>query len=584
MGTSIFGSAVRRTEDPRFLRGESRYVEDVPVEGCLRAVFVRSSLAHARVLGLDLGPARAMPGVAGVYAAADLDLPPLEASGSVTDPATFAMPSLAADVVRFVGQPLALVVAETLALALDAAEAVLPDLEPLPAVIGVEDAVAPDAPLLFPATGSNAAETFEERWDDDVLEGADVVVRARIVNPRVAPVPMEPNAFLAIPGADGAFTAYASTQIPFDVRDDLADLLGLARERVRVIAPDVGGGFGAKLSLYGEQRAVARAAAILGRPVRWVETRSESMTALTHGRSQVQTIELGARADGTIVGLRADLLGDMGAFPLATYLVPTTRRMLSGVYRIPRIACRGRAVVTNTTPVAPYRGAGRPEASALLERAVDLLAAELGMDPVEVRRRNLIPADAFPYETDVGERYDSGDYGAALDLALAMADVPARRRDQEDRRARGDRRLLGIGVATYVEITGFSPEFASVEAEEDGSVVVKVGTSAHGQGHETAFAQLASGLLGVPMEAVRVVHSDTGVVPRGQGTYGSRSLQIGGSAVWGASEDLLRKARAIAAHALEVHADDVVAADGRFHVTGAPDRGIAWSEVARIAR
>lgn len=584
MGTSIFGSAVRRTEDPRFLKGQSRYVEDIAIEGALRAVFIRSQVAHGRLLGLDATEASGMPGVVGIFTASDLDLPDIPPSGSVLDPLALVMPVLAKEIVRYVGQPIAVVIAETLAQALDAAEVVLPDLDPLPAAIGVEDSAAEGAPPLFPSTGSNVVETIEERWDEDVLAGSEVVVRARIVNQRLAPAPMETNAAAVVPGDDGAFTMYVSTQVPFDVRDDIADLLDVPRERFRVIAPDVGGGFGTKLQVYPEYHVVATLAKRLGRPVRWSESRSESMTSLVHGRAQVQTVELGALRDGTLVGMRADILADMGAYPLATYLVPTTRRMLSGVYRIPAIASRGRAVVTPTTPIAAYRGAGRPEAAALVERAMDLLAAELDMDAIELRRMNLIPSDAFPYETAVGERYDIGDYAAALDLAIQMADVPARRAEQAQRRASGDRTALGIGVAVYVEITGFSPEFGSVEMDDAGKVTVITGTSPHGQGHETAFAQLASGLLGVPMGDVKVVHSDTGAVPRGQGTYGSRSLQIGGTAVWHASEEVLRKGRAIAAHALEVHSDDLVAYDGGFHVTGAPDRALAWSEIAVLAR
>ncbi|MFM8943945.1 MAG: xanthine dehydrogenase family protein molybdopterin-binding subunit [Actinomycetota bacterium] len=583
MGTSIFGSAVRRTEDPRFLRGEGRYTENIPVEGSLRAVFVRAQVAHARVLGIDVAEASAMPGVVGVYVAADLDLTPIPPSGSVADPLAFRMPVLADDVVRYVGQPVALVVADTLAHAQDAAEVVIPDLDPLPAAVDLEAAAAPGAPALFPEVGTNVAEEISERWDEDVLAGAEVVVRGRFVNQRLAPAPLETNAAAFLPEGDG-WTMYVSTQVPFDVRDDVAETLGVKREALRVIAPDVGGGFGTKLQVYPEYHALAAVARRLGRAVRWSESRSESMTALVHGRAQVQTVELGAMRDGTLVGMRADILADMGAFPLATYLVPTTRRMLSGVYRIPRIASRGRAVVTPTTPIAAYRGAGRPEAAALVERAMDLLAADLGMDPVALRRRNLIPADAFPYETAVGETYDVGDYERALDRALDLAGVAARRRALGARRARGDTLALGIGIAVYVEITGFSPEFGSVEVHEDGGATVLTGTSPHGQGHETAFAQLASGLLGIPFERVRVVHSDTGVVPRGQGTYGSRSLQIGGSAVWNASEDLLTRARTIAAHALEVHADDVVVGEGRLEVAGAPDRAITWSDLATIAR
>jgi carbon-monoxide dehydrogenase large subunit len=372
--------------------------------------------------------------------------------------------------------------------------------------------------------------------------------------------------------------------VPFDVRDDLAGALGVAKDRVRVIAPDVGGGFGAKLEVYPEYLAVAKAAQILGRPLRWFETRSESMLSLTHGRAQVQQVEIGARRDGSIVGMRVELLSDMGAYPRAAYLPPITLEMLAGVYTIPRIACRGTTVVTNATPVAPYRGAGRPEACALVERAVDLVAAELGMDPIEVRRANLIPADAFPYTTSVGTTYDVGDYGRALDEAVRIADIPALRAEQAARRARQDHLALGIGVSVYVEITAFAEkEFGAVEVHADGTATVLTGLSPHGQGHETSLAQLVSGVLGIAFEDVRVIHSDTGLVPRGSGTYGSRSLQLGGTAVFERSREILAKATTIAAHLLEVDEADVTTNGAGLGISGAPDRSLSWGELATAA-
>jgi carbon-monoxide dehydrogenase large subunit len=582
MSTSIFGSVVLRTEDPRFLRGQGRYTDNLMADGAVRASFVRSMMAHARLLSVDTSAAAGMPGVAAVLAATDLDLLPQPPSGTVAGP--FQRPVLARDTVRFVGEPIAVVLAESLGQAQDAAENVAVEYEPLPAVVGPEAALGGDAPLLFPEAGSNLADGFETDWDADVLAGADVVIRARILNQRLAPVPMEANAMLAVPEDDGGLTVWVSTQVPFDVRADLAEWLGLAKDRIRVIASDVGGGFGAKLAIYPEYLVCAAAAVRIGRPVRWMETRSESMVNMTHGRAQLHDVELGARRDGSLVGLRVDILADMGAYPTATYLPPTTQMMLSGVYRIPRIACRGRSVVTNTTPVAPYRGAGRPEATALLERSMDLLAAELGMDPVEVRRRNLIPSDAFPHETAAGTTYDVGDYERSLDEALRLSGYERLREEQASRRARGDRVQLGIGLSTYVEVTGFAREFGSVEVDADGTATVRTGISPHGQGHETSFAQIASGILGIAFDRVRVIHSDTGLVPSGEGTYGSRSLQIGGSAVWNASQAVLEKARRIAAHLLEVAEADVVAQeDGRIGVAGAPDRALTWAELAAIA-
>jgi carbon-monoxide dehydrogenase large subunit len=589
---SMFGVPALRSEDPRFLRGEARYLENVAIEGALRAVFVRSIMPHGTLNGLHgLDQARTMPGVAAVYCADDLAIPPLPPSGNVEAPDAgeldrpFLWDALARDRVRFAGQTIAVVAADSLAHAEDAAEVVLPEIEPLPVVNDVERAVAHDAPVLFPDIGTNVAHTFDHAWDENVLEGADVVVRARFVNQRVAPVPMETNGIAVVPGDGDEWTVWVSTQVPFDVRDDLAELLGVDRKLVRTIAPDVGGGFGSKLQIYPEYLVVAKTAQLLGRPVRWSESRSESMFSLTHGRAQVHHVEIGARRDGAIVGVRADLLADMGAYPIGAFLPSTTAEMLGGVYAIPRVAYRGRSVVTNGTPVGPYRGAGRPEATALIERAVDMTAAELGMDPVEVRRRNLVPSDAFPYTTATGMTYDVGDYSATLDDALGVVGYQRARAEQALRRGRGDRRALGIGVACYVEITSFSSkEFAAVEVAEDGRVTVRTGASSHGQGHETAFAQIASSTLGVSFDDVRVVHSDTALVERGAGTWGSRSLQAGGTSVYERSTEVVDKARAIAAHALEVDPADIDGPrDGGFRVTGAPDRGVTWAELAAIA-
>jgi carbon-monoxide dehydrogenase large subunit len=505
----------------------------------------------------------------------------VEAPGGELD-APFDREVLARDRLRYVGEPFAVVIADTRELGEDAAELIWPDAEPLEHVSDAEVAAADGAPLLFPAIGTNVAHRFEHGWDHDVLAGADVVVRGRFVNQRLAPVPMEANGIAVIPGDDGGFMVWVSTQVPFDVRNDIAELLGVERQQVHTIAPDVGGGFGAKVPVYPEYLVVARAAALVHRPVRWFETRSESMLSLWHGRGQVQHVEIGARRDGTLVGMRVD----MGAYPLAAFLPTTTGEMLAGVYRIPKIAYRGSAVVTNTTPIGAYRGAGRPEAAACVERAVDLVAAELALDPVEVRRRNLIPPDAFPYRTAAGTTYDSGDYAKALDEAVRLAGYDEVRAEQRERRSRDDHLMLGIGVATYVEITSFSSkEFAQVDVEDDGTVTVYAGTSSHGQGHETAFAQLAAGVLGVRLEEVRVIHSDTARVERGEGTWGSRSLQAGGSSVAARAADVLERARAIAAELLEVDVADLEGPDGGgLRVAGAPDRAVTWAVLASAAR
>jgi aerobic carbon-monoxide dehydrogenase large subunit len=589
---SAFGDPVLRAEDPRFLRGEGRYLENVEIPRALRAVFIRSMFPHATVNAIDgLAEARAMPGVAAVYTAEDLGIPPQPPSGNVEAPGgELALPFhrevLARDRVRYAGEPFAVVIADTLARAEDAAEVVHVDADVLPAVTDPEVAAADGAPLLWPDIGTNVAHSFEHAWDRDVLEGAEVVVRQRFVNQRVAPVPMEPNGIAVVPHPDGSWIVWVSTQIPFDIRNDLADLLGVARERVRAIAPDVGGGFGAKLLLYPEFAVTAKAAQLLERPVRWFESRSESMLSMTHGRAQIQAVEIGATRSGRLVGLRIELLADMGAYPLSAFLPTTTGEMLGGVYRIDDVAYRGRSVVTNTTPIGAYRGAGRPEAAALMERAVDMVAAELGMDPVDVRRANLVSPDAFPFTTAVGTTYDTGEYERSLDTALAMAGYEELRAEQRRRRERGDHLLLGIGLATYVEITAFpSKEFARVDVEDDGSVTVYAGTSSHGQGHETAFAQLASAVLGVRFEDVRVIHSDTALVDRGGGTWGSRSLQAGGSAVAAQAGEVADAGRRLAASVLEVDEVDLEGPiDGGFRVAGAPDRSVGWADLVAAAR
>ena len=578
----MFGVPHLRTEDPRFLRGEGRYLENIDIPGALRAVFVRSIMPHARLNGVDVSAAVAMPGVAAVYVAGDLDIAPQPPAGNV-DP-SFTREVLARDVVRFVGEPIAVVVAETSAQAEDAAEMVWPDYDLMDAVSDPEAAGSEGAPLLWPESGSNVVHRFEHQWDADPLAGADVVARGRFVNQRVAPASMETNGIAVVPEEGGGFTVWVSSQVPFDVRDDVAGALGVDRSLVRAIAPDVGGGFGAKLYTYPEYLVVARAAMALGRPVRWMETRSENLVNMTHGRAQVQTVEIGAKRDGTITGVRVEILADMGAYPIGAYLPTTTQEMLSGVYRFPVAACRGRSVVTNTTPVNAYRGAGRPEATACIERAIDLVAAELGMDPVDVRRKNLIPSDAFPYTTSSGTTYDTGDYAMSLDTALELADYTGLRREQAERRARGDHVALGIGICTYVEITAFaSKEFGSVEVHPNGTVTVVTGVSPQGQGHETAMAQIAAGILDVPFDAVRVVHSDTELVTRGAGTWGSRSLQVGGSAIVERAEAVVEQARSLASHLLEVDQADLVAVDGGFAPAGAPDRRLSWSDLAAAA-
>ncbi|MDP9340884.1 MAG: xanthine dehydrogenase family protein molybdopterin-binding subunit [Actinomycetota bacterium] len=585
MDAPVVGGAVPRAEDERFITGAARYTEDLPADGALHAVFVRAYAAHARILGIDTEEAARMPGVAGVSTAADLGLEPMWRSKKV--PEGMWRPVLAADTVRFAGEPVAVVIAETRAQAMDAAELVAVDYEPLPVVIDPTEAVRSEAPALFPDHGTNVAMTLEG-GEEGALDGAEVVVRARFVNQRVAPAPMEGNAILAIPQADGGLTVWVSTQAPFWLREELAPAVGLDKERIRVIAPAVGGAFGAKIYSCAEHVVAAALALRLRRPIRWVETRSESMVTMTHGRGQVQDVGLAARRDGTLTGIRVRVVADCGAYPGANdEIVTGTRLMATGPYRIPRVDFRADLVVTNTTPVSAYRGAGRPEATALLERAMDMLAVELDLDPAVLRRRNLLRPEQFPYTTPAGATYDTGSYQEALDQALRLAGYEELRKEQAERRERDDRVQLGVGMASYVEVTASDSapvsEYGSVEVHPDGTVTVATGISPHGQGHETSLAQIAAETLRVPFDRIQVVHSDTGLLPRGEGTWGSRSLQMAGPAVLTASQEVVEKARRIAAHLLEVNVEDVVHADGRIGIVGAPERSLSWGEIATAA-
>ncbi|MEA2277296.1 MAG: aerobic carbon-monoxide dehydrogenase large subunit [Solirubrobacteraceae bacterium] len=578
-----YGKAVRRVEDPALITGMGTYTDDVEAAGALHGAFVRSEVAHGRLAGVETSAAAQAPGVVAVYTAADLGLSPMPPG--MMAPGDMLRPILAEGVVRFQGEPIALVVAETREQAVDAAELVEVDIEPLEVLVDPERALDDGAPTLFPDHGGNLAFEAESK-DTDVLGDADVVVASRFVNQRVAAVPMEPSAALAAPDPEtGGVRVWAPIQAPHAARDVMATCIGLEKDEVRVTVPDVGGGFGARIPAYPEQIAVAAAALRLGRPVRYVESRWETMIAMQHGRAQVQHVEIGARRDGTLVGIKVRVVADCGAYPGDAVLMPyLTGQMASGVYRIPRVDFGYRCVVTNTTPIGAYRGAGRPEATALVERAMDQLAAALEMDPAELRRRNFIPPDDFPHQTVAGARYDSGEYERALDLVLEAAGYEQLRAEQAQRRQRGDTRQLGIGLATYVELTGLGVEMGACTVNEDGTVTVKTGTSPQGQGHETTWAQLVSWTLGVPMSDVRVLHSDTAHVPRGMGTMGSRTLQVGGSAMVNATREVLGKARELAAHMLEASADDIQVVPGAgLGVAGTPSAVLSWAQLASAA-
>ena len=513
---------------------------------------MRSPYAHATITGIDTSEAAAADGVLGVFTAEDLGTGGLPAFAQIHDDVPRG--ALAAGKVRYVGDPVALVVAETRALAVDAAELVDVDYDPLPAVSDLEAALAEDAPLQFEEIGTNVAARRHGKDRSDPFEGADHVVRVRMVNQRIATAPIEGNAIVVDPGGDGdVVTIWISTQHPHLSRDLLAETLGLEKDQVRVVAPHVGGAFGGKAGSGPDHGAVALAAVKLGRAVKWTETRSEAMLSM-QGRGQVQYAELGLTSEGRITALRLRMLGECGAYAGFGGSFPTgsTYIMATGVYDVPELRYDGVGVMTNTAPVGAFRGAGRPEAAACLERLMDVAADELGIEPEEIRRRNFLQPDVFPYKTKTGMNYDNGDYDLPLREALRIADVEGARAEQRRRIEAGETKLLGIGLATYVEITGFGgSEYGQVEVHPDGTATVRSGTSAHGQGHATSFSMIASDKLGIPLENIRYEQSDTAVVPTGGGTGGSRSLQIGGNAVGQAADELREKAIEIAARMLE---------------------------------
>jgi carbon-monoxide dehydrogenase large subunit len=543
--------------------------------------FVRSLLAHARI-SVDTSAARELPGVR-VFSGTDVDIGLLAPPVPVLNQ-EMGRPFVATDVVRFVGEIVAIVVSEDRASGADAAEHVRVDYDPLPVVVSPHDA-AKDETVLFADAGTNVAwRVGPPERDEALFDGSDAVVSGSLTSQRMAPCPLEPRSAAAVVGADGRLTAWLSTQAPHADLQGLSDALGLEPARIRVVAPDVGGGFGAKL-LGVEEVLVAWLATRLDRPVRWTETRSESMVALQHGRAAHLRFTLGGTHDGEIRAYRLEALQDAGAYPVVGAFLPHfIELMASGVYAIPRIEFEAQSVVTNTTPVTAFRGAGRPEACQAIERAIELFAAEIGLDSIEVRRRNFIPKGAFPYTTASGATYDSGDYEGALDLALEAADLGGLRAEQASRREQGDARKLGIGVAMYIEITNpiSETEFGEVEIRRDGGAILRTGSFSHGQGHETTFAQIASAQLGIPIESITVLKGDTDEIPKGTGTYGSKSVQIGGTAARLAADDVVVNARELAAEYLEVSADDVRldTAAGRFHVAGAPQRGVSWVELA----
>lgn len=594
MAGSILGNRVLRKEDPKFLTTGGKYVDDLLDEpllaGAAHVTYVRSSVAHGTISSIDASGALECPGVIAVLTAADLGLVPVPSDFNPM----VARGLLAIDKVRFVGEPVAVIVTERADQGEDAIEQVIIDYAVLPALVDVEEAMT-SSTLLYESTGSNVVfDTTVLGMPDNTGEaffaGCEVVVSGRFVNQRVAPCPLEVRGS-AVAWVGDRLHQWLSTQAAQSAKDTIVKTNGVAPEAVKVITPDVGGGFGAKISCDPEEALLGVISAKVGRPLRWRETRSESMMVMGHGRAQVQHVSIGGSRDGTVTHYQLHVIQDSGSFvEMGAILAPfMTRPMASAVYAIPNIECRTTSVVTNTAVTTAYRGAGRPEATAAAERAMDLFALEIGIDPAEVRRKNLIPKFMETHTTAVGQTYDVGDYEQSLDKALEVAGYADLRAEQARRRATGDAKQLGIGVSVYVEITGGVPPFgehARIEVLDDGRAVVYTGTSPHGQGHVTAWSMLAHEQTGIPMDQIDVVWGDTDLVPQGTGTMGSRSLQHGGAAVWNAAGELVDQARKLAAKLLEASESDVVLDkdSAAFHVTGTPALSKTWAELAVAAR
>jgi aerobic carbon-monoxide dehydrogenase large subunit len=594
---SILGTRVLRTEDPRFLTSGGVYTEDVVddrLTGACHVFFVRSPVAHGKIEGIDVSAALEAPGVIAVFTGADLaELPEIKPGPLFNQEMT--RPILATDKVRYVGDPVAVVVTEKAYQGEDAVELVDVDYDVLPAVVDFADAVS-DKVLVYEEAGTNVAANFGDasKLDEHLFDECEVVTTRTILNQRVAPAPMETRAAAAAWGEDGRLTAWIPNQGAQGTKGSLARLLGLKPEQVHIITPDVGGAFGAKFGADPEHALVAWAARQVGRPARWTETRFENLVAMTHGRAQQQTVTIGGKRDGTVLAYRLEIIQDSGAQVRIGAMLPfLTILMTPGPYAIPQAESVAKSVITNTTPIGAYRGAGRPEASAAIERAIDLFAAEIGADPAEVRRRNLLPPFTEPHRTKFGALYDTGDYVTALDKVLAAAGYDQLRKEQAERRARGDAMALGIGLASYVEITGMGDgeeappqENATVEVHPDGTATILTGTSPHGQGHATAWAMLASDELGIPVDKITLKWGDTDLIPEGGGTGGSRSLQHGGSAVRQASQELIEIARERAASQLEASAADLRFDVERsaFEVVGDPDASVPLAGLAEEER
>ena len=589
-----FGRSIRRKEDRRFLTGQGRYLDDLCLPGVLHAAIVRSPYAHARILGINADAAHSMPGVIAVLSSADLPecegaVPPLLDAPNLR---AYRHPALAGRVVRHVGEPVAVVVAENRYRAADAVLAVRIEWEPLQVAANVEAALRPGAPRVFEEWPNNVAGPSAGGMGsvDAGFAEAHAVIEARLTFPRVAPVPLEPRGVLAWPASpDGRFTVWSSTQMPFAVRSAVAAALGLAEERVRVLAPDVGGGFGGKGHVYPEDVLIPAVARRLGRPIKWVETRAEHFLASSPDRDQRHVARLGVREDGTITALETTFTRDHGAYPILGEVMPqNTINHLPGPYRVPHYRGAATSVVTHRMFAGAYRGAGRPEAAFVLDRLLDRAARQLGIDAASLRRRNLIRRHEMPYATGLRYRdgsvitYDPGDYVAAFDLALGRLGYDEWRAEQRQRR--GATRPIGLGVSAYVEGTGIGPfEGADVRVDPSGTVCLFVGVSSQGQAHETTLAQICAAELGVGVDQVTVVGGDTSVLGHGMGTIASRVAAVAGPAIARSAREVARKTRLVAAERLECSPDDVVLADGFAHVAGVPSRALTLGSLAQAA-
>ena len=574
-----------RMEDHRLVTGTGRYVADLAPPGTVHLAFARSTEAHARVTDLDVETALSSPGVLGVYTADDLALADIPGDSTVVPAPSFPRPHLAREVVRYVGEPIAVVAAASVAEAVDAADAIWVDYEPLPAVVDPLDSLD-DAVIIHDGSGTNVVNRAEMDTGD-ARDHYDVVVDVDVTNQRLAPNSIEPLVILVVPEEGDRLTIYISHQRPHGARSRLAQLLAIDEERLRVVVPDVGGAFGMKGMTYPEHTVTAAIALALQRPVMWAERRREHLAGGTHGRGSRHRVRLMGTREGRIERAEIDILGDVGAYPHNGATIPMFSRLVAlGLYDIPSAAITVTSVVTNAAPTGSYRGAGRPEAAYAIERAVDAFAREAGLDPVQVRLANFIPSGALPYRTPTGALYDSGDYAAALRRAVELVGLEEMRTEQRQRLSEG-RDPIGVGFGAFVERAGGAVEageYGRVEIDPEGRAIVRTGSASAGQGHETAWAQVAAAALGISPEDVTYVAGDTGQVARGTGTFASRSAQLGGGAIWRTAHVVRQRAIDLTAELLEASPADVALEDGKFSIVGVPGTEITWSELASAAQ